>query len=29
MLLPGGPDSTRNPPGVLDLQAGRLLALLG
>ena len=29
MLLPGGPASTRNPPGVLDLQAGRLLALLG
>ena len=29
MLLPGGPASTRNPPGTLDLQASRLLALLG
>jgi len=29
MLLPGGPASTRNPPGTLGLQASRLLALLG
>jgi aminoglycoside phosphotransferase (APT) family kinase protein len=29
MLLPGGPASTRNPPGTLDLQASRLLMLLG
>ena len=29
MLLPGGPASTRNPPGTLSLQASRLLALLG
>jgi hypothetical protein len=29
MLLPGGPASTRNPPGTLDLQARRLLTLLG
>jgi Ser/Thr protein kinase RdoA (MazF antagonist) len=29
MLLPGGPASTRNPPGTLDLQASRLLTLLG
>lgn len=29
MLLPGGPASTRNPPGTLSLQANRLLALLG
>ena len=29
MLLPGGPASTRNPPGTLDRQASRLLALLG
>ncbi|HEY3953018.1 MAG TPA: phosphotransferase [Streptosporangiaceae bacterium] len=28
MLLPGGPASRRNPPGTLDRQAGRLLALL-
>ena len=29
MLLPGGPASTPNPPGTLDLQASRLLTLLG
>jgi aminoglycoside phosphotransferase (APT) family kinase protein len=29
MLLPGGPASTRNPPGTLGLQASRLLTLLG
>ena len=29
MLLPGGPASTRNPPGTLSLQASRLLTLLG
>jgi aminoglycoside phosphotransferase (APT) family kinase protein len=29
MLLPGGPASTRNLPGTLDLQASRLLTLLG
>jgi hypothetical protein len=29
MLLPGGPASRRNPPGTLDRQADRLLALLG
>jgi Phosphotransferase enzyme family len=29
MLLPGGPASHRNPPGTLDRQANRLLALLG
>ena len=29
MLMPGGPASTRNPPGTLDLQASRLLTLLG
>lgn len=29
MLLPGGPASTRNPPGTLGLQASRLLSLLG
>ena len=28
MLLPGGPASTRNPPGTLDRQASRLLARL-
>jgi Ser/Thr protein kinase RdoA (MazF antagonist) len=28
MLRPGGPSSTRNPPGTLERQAGRLLRLL-
>lgn len=28
MLLPGGPSHRRNPPGTLDRQAARLLALL-
>ena len=27
-LLPGGPSHHRNPPGTLDRQAARLLALL-
>jgi hypothetical protein len=29
MLLPDGPASKRNPPGTLQRQASRLLALLG
>jgi aminoglycoside phosphotransferase (APT) family kinase protein len=29
LLLPGGPASDRNPPGTLQRQAARLLALLG
>jgi Ser/Thr protein kinase RdoA (MazF antagonist) len=29
LLLPGGPASNRNPPGTLQRQADRLLALLG
>lgn len=29
MLRPGGPSSTRNPPGTLERQADRLLGLLG